>query len=185
MNPPRDLNAPPLEGGSFPPLIKRVCLSERESRKFGTFPTFFLPLLWSQFGAAARHQTSVCSSNVKEEVKSRSTFVNWFLRVPSSYTPVESLWDFWVSSTMGDVISSHLDEAKREMITGEECFVDVSFGVFCLRVCVSPLFPLYCPQLSMWKTAHSQGNDQKVVLSECFCDFPPYFSWPNVCSPGI
>lgn len=29
---------------------------------------------------------------------------------------------------MGDVISSHLDEAKREIITGEEGFVDVSLG---------------------------------------------------------
>lgn len=26
---------------------------------------------------------------------------------------------------MGDVISSHLDEAKREIITGEERFVEV------------------------------------------------------------
>lgn len=29
---------------------------------------------------------------------------------------------------MGDVISSHLDEAKREIITGEERFVEVLLG---------------------------------------------------------
>lgn len=44
---------------------------------------------------------------------------------------------------MGDVISSHLDEAKREIITGEERSVEVSLEVCYFGVLARAFFFFY------------------------------------------
>lgn len=112
----QDLNAPKQEGGSFPPtLTEGVPLQEKKSsgglqvRLQVVF--HFLRRATQGFGACLLSAAWVVVEWRPQSVVVLKVFLKTYCGVWSG---------LWHCSAMGDVVSSHLDEAKREIISGEK-----------------------------------------------------------------